>query len=167
MVGLNIFLHYCRPKESPYEKGLGCHVMTLFGGIIGWAANKQGTVTTSTTEAELLALAQAAKEGIYIYRLLNEMNIIKGKTGVQIECDNQQTLRLINDEITKLRTKLRHVDIHNHWLRQEVQEGRITAKYVPSNKMIANGLMKVLSEKEFRDFVRQVGLEDLSQSLRE
>ncbi len=29
----------------------------LFGGMIGWRANKQATVTTSTTEAELLALS--------------------------------------------------------------------------------------------------------------
>ena len=30
--------------------------MKLFGSLIGWRANKQATVTTSTTEAELLAL---------------------------------------------------------------------------------------------------------------
>ena len=40
-----------------------------------------------------------------------------GKSAVQIKCDNQQTLRLINDGIAELRTKLRHVDIHNFWLR--------------------------------------------------
>jgi hypothetical protein len=31
--------------------------MKLFGGLIGWRANKQDTVITSTIEAELLALA--------------------------------------------------------------------------------------------------------------
>ncbi|KAF4465435.1 hypothetical protein FALBO_7720, partial [Fusarium albosuccineum] len=36
--------------------------MKLFGGMIAWRANKQTTVTTSTTEAELLALSSAAKE---------------------------------------------------------------------------------------------------------
>jgi hypothetical protein len=33
--------------------------MKLFGGMISWRANKQTTVTTSTTEAELLALSNA------------------------------------------------------------------------------------------------------------
>lgn len=40
------------------------YAMKLFGGMIGWRANKQDTVTTSATEAELLALAQAAKESL-------------------------------------------------------------------------------------------------------
>ncbi len=42
------------------------YVMKLFGGLVGWQANKQTTVTTSITEAELLVLLQAAREGIYI-----------------------------------------------------------------------------------------------------
>ena len=46
-----------------------------FGGLIGWRANKQDTVTTSTTEAELLALAQAAKESLYVSRLLTELSV--------------------------------------------------------------------------------------------
>jgi hypothetical protein len=40
-------------------------IMTLFGGPIAWRANKQDTVTTSSTEAELLALSQTAKEAIF------------------------------------------------------------------------------------------------------
>ena len=42
------------------------YAMKLFRGLVGWQANKQATVTTSTTEAELMALSQAAREGIYI-----------------------------------------------------------------------------------------------------
>jgi hypothetical protein len=42
------------------RKSSQAFAMKLFGGLIGWRANKQATVTTSTTEAELLALAQAA-----------------------------------------------------------------------------------------------------------
>jgi hypothetical protein len=42
----------------------------LFGGLIGWRANKQNTVITLTIEAKLLALAQAAKESMYVNKLL-------------------------------------------------------------------------------------------------
>lgn len=45
------------------RKSSQVYVMTLYGGVTGWQANKQNTVTKSTTEAELLALSQAAKEG--------------------------------------------------------------------------------------------------------
>ena len=40
------------------------YVVLLFGGPIAWRANKQDTVTTLSTEAELLALTQTAKEAI-------------------------------------------------------------------------------------------------------
>jgi hypothetical protein len=87
--------------------------------------NKQDTVTTSSTEAELLALSQTAKEAIFLSRLLQAL-IVQLNEPLTILCDNQQTLRLLNEESAKLTTKLRHVDIQNHWLRQEVKEKRVT-----------------------------------------
>jgi hypothetical protein len=38
------------------------YVFQLFNGVIDWKASKQRTITTSSTEAELLALSHAAKE---------------------------------------------------------------------------------------------------------
>ena len=37
-----------------------------------------------------------------------------------ISYNNLQTIRLLIKEGQKLDLKLRHVDIHRHWLRQEV-----------------------------------------------
>ena len=108
-------------------------MIKLFGGVIAWKANKQDTVTTSTTEAELLALSQVAKEAIFISRLLTELKVQLTDSTVTIKCDNTQTIRLVTEEISLLQTKLRHVDIHNHWLRQEVSSGRINVEYVQSD----------------------------------
>ena len=91
--------------------------MRLFSGIIAWRANKQATVTTSTTEAELLALSQAAGEAYYVGRLLKELGIGLDDARIRLLCDNQQTIRLTQNQVNTLATRLRHVDIHNHWLR--------------------------------------------------
>jgi hypothetical protein len=56
--------------NSTDRKSLQAFAMKLFGGLIGWRANKQDTVITSIIEAELLALAQAAKESMYVSKLL-------------------------------------------------------------------------------------------------
>jgi hypothetical protein len=149
------------------RKSSQAYTMSLFGGIIGWQANKQDTVTTSTTEAELLALSQAAKEGQYIMRLLKELSVTLDDHKIYIECDNQQTIRLVTTEIARLQTKLRHVDIHNHWLRQEVQKGRIDVRYTPTKEMIANGLTKALSKSEFKVFLEQVGIFEITEILKE
>ena len=57
------------------RKSFQAFTIKLFGGLIRWRANKQDTVTTSTTEAELLALAQAAKETLFVSRLLTELSV--------------------------------------------------------------------------------------------
>ena len=78
----------------------------------------------SSTEAELLTLLQITKEAIFISRLLKALTLKLNKLLI-IECNNQQTLRLVMEESMKLSTKLRHVDIHNHWLWQEHAEKQV------------------------------------------
>jgi hypothetical protein len=42
--------------------------------------------------------------------------------------DNKQTIRLFMIETPKLETKLKYIDIHFCWFRQEVQRGSINIK---------------------------------------
>jgi hypothetical protein len=134
------------------------YAIKLFGGLIAWRASKQDTVTTSTTEAELLALSQVAKEAIFTARLLKELQVVLQDPVITIHCDNMQTIRLVNEDVAKLQTKLRHVDIHNHWLRQEVARKVIKVEYVPSDNMIADGFTKALPIAKWPSFLNQVGL---------
>jgi hypothetical protein len=69
-----------------------------------------------------------------------------------------QTIRLVTKDGVKLNTKLRHVDIHHHWLRQEVQEGRIQIDWTPTALMTADGLTKALPRQKHEGFVRQPNL---------
>lgn len=149
------------------RKSSQAYIMKLFGGTIGWRANKQDTVTTSTTEAELLALAQAAKESMFISRLIKELGVTLDDSRITIQCDNTQTIRLINADVAVLQTKLRHVDIHNHWLRQEALADRIAVRHTPTTDMIADGLTKALPAQQFEKFVKQVGLVDIKDRIQE
>lgn len=123
-------------------------------------AAKQRTVTTSTTEAELLALTEAGKTVQWWMRLFKEIGF-DPEHPITIRCDNQQTVDLLRKEDPKHRTKLRHVDIHRHWLRQEVQEGRISVEWVPTAEMAADGLTKLLPRQKHQKFVEMLGLADL------
>jgi hypothetical protein len=146
--------------NSTNRKSSQAFAMKLFGGLIGWQANKQDTVITSTTKAELLALAQAAKESIYVNKLLQEFTIDFNDQTIQIEYDNIQTINLVTKEIALLKIKLRHVNIHNHWLRQKVQNKTISVNYTPFAQMMADGLTKALSSTKWQTFLNQMGLND-------
>ncbi|KAJ5394853.1 uncharacterized protein N7487_009156 [Penicillium crustosum] len=105
------------------------YLCRLFGGAVDWKAGKQRTVTTSTTEAELLALSEAAKSALWRKRLLAAVNLVyQNSEAMESQCDNAQTVGLLTKETPQLSTKLRHVDIHNHWLRQAVQAGEIAIR---------------------------------------
>ncbi len=76
----------------------------------------------SSTEAEFFALTEASKEAIVTMRLFVGIRFHLYED-IVIWCDNQQTIRFVTADIPRLRTALRHVDIHNAWARQEVQKG--------------------------------------------
>ncbi|KAJ5642646.1 hypothetical protein N7490_006646 [Penicillium lividum] len=142
------------------------YICQFFGGPVDWRATKQKTVTTSTTEAELLGLSDAGRSLQWWDRLFGRIGF-KYPEGLTIECDNRRTVDLINAEDTPFDTKLRHVDIHGHWLRQEVKEGRVRIKWVPTSQMLADGLTKMLPRQKHEAFVRMLGLTDVRHLIEE
>jgi ribonuclease HI len=136
-------------------------LITLFNGPIVWSSAKQKAVVTSSTEAELRALVSAAKELIAIQRLISNIGV-KLDHQVPIEGDNLQTLGILTKKNPQFSTKLRHVDIYRFWLRQEVQDGRISLQWVPSHDMIADGLTKILNPQNHQRFVQLLGLRDIT-----
>ncbi|KAM4063625.1 reverse transcriptase (RNA-dependent DNA polymerase) [Hirsutella rhossiliensis] len=153
-----VILYLYGTHNSLDRKSSQGYVMTLFGGTIAWKASKQAT-------AELLALSEASKEAIFLSRLLTSLRI-QIPLPLLVECDNSQTIRLLEEGSAKLSTRLRHVDIHQHWLRQECQEGRIRVRWVPTAHMRADGLTKALPKQKLFEFQRMIGLEDLTERLR-
>ena len=104
-----------------------------------------------------MAISQTAKEAIYLSRLMEVLTLFLSEA-LTIEFDNKQTIRLLVDESTKLQTKLRHIDIHFHWLRQEVQRQSISICLMSTKKMVADCLTKALSVVKHKDFVEMAGV---------
>uniref|UniRef100_A0A9Q8PC75 Retrovirus-related Pol polyprotein from transposon TNT 1-94 n=1 Tax=Passalora fulva TaxID=5499 RepID=A0A9Q8PC75_PASFU len=132
-------------------------VFMLFGGPVDYKASKQITVTKSLTEAELLGLSQAASELIQWERVFAEIHL-QFNQRTHLYCDNTQTIRLVNQQGQKLDTKLRHVDIHHHWLRQRDQRGDIEIKYLSTNDMPTDGLTKLLPPQKHKHFVKLLNI---------
>jgi hypothetical protein len=140
-------------------------LITLFNGPIAWQSNRQKTVTTSTTEAELLALSHTAKELKALQRFLNDITFNPGHQ-VHIACDNKQTIGLMTKDHPQFTTKLKHVDIHRFWLRQEVREGHIHLEWTPTSLMAADGLTKILPRQQHEKFVRMLNLVNITDKLK-
>ena len=68
------------------------YVFTLGGGPICWKSIVQSIVTLSTTEAEYMAVAEAAKEALWLIGLVKELGVEQGR--VQLHCDSQSAIYL-------------------------------------------------------------------------
>jgi hypothetical protein len=102
--------------DHPNRRSSAGYICQAYGGPVDWKASKQPTVTTSTTEAELLGLSEAGKQVQWWRRLLNNLAFTPSHH-LTIDCDNERTISLLTSEDVAFETKLRHVDIHHHWLR--------------------------------------------------
>jgi hypothetical protein len=136
------------------------YIFMLFDGPLIWQAARQMTVTTSTTEAELLALESTAKEAMALGRLFRDIKLDLGQL-MTIFCDNKQTIRLVVGENGRINTRLRHVDIQNMWLRQEYTAGKFLVTYLPTSQMPTDGLTKSLTRQKFEHFRMMLNLQDI------
>ena len=136
------------------------YLVQLYGGPIDWKASKQATVTTSSTEAELLALSETARQTLWWTRFFSNIQL-DTKQPMVIYCDNKQTLSLVEAETPRLMTRLKHIDIHSCWLRQEVQQKSITTGWIPTANMPADGLTKPLPDQKHQNFIKLLNMVDI------
>jgi hypothetical protein len=132
----------------------------LYDDSIDWRAIKQVTMTTFSIKTKLLILNRIAKKWIWWKRFFEFIEYDSMKK-LHIRCDNRQTLRVLKKEMLKFNTKLKHVDIHKHWLKQEIQTSRISVNWCSTIEMSADDFIKVLSRQKHEKFLRQLHLIDI------
>jgi hypothetical protein len=136
------------------------YLFKLYDDSIDWRAVKQVTMTTFSIETELLILSRIAKKTIWWRRFFEFIEYDSMKK-LHIRCDNRQILRVLKKEMLKLDTKLKHVDIHRHWLRQKIQTNRISVNWCSTAEMSADEFIKMLSRQKHEEFLRQLHLIDI------
>jgi transposase InsO family protein len=122
------------------------YVFYLSKAAVTWASQRQKIVTHSTTEAEYVAAAGAAKEAIWLQLLLGELDLI-GKEPVCLFLDNESAIRIVKNPEFHKRTK--HIDIKYHYIRERVEMGDLTVQYVSSHEQRADIFTKAFAKPRF------------------
>ena len=137
------------------------YVFVLNGAAISWKSQRQKSTALSTAEAEYIALAECAKEALWMQGLLLELLATKPPTAsVLIYEDNQAAIKLAANPTHHQRTK--HIDVRYHFLRELVADNRIHLQYLESKLMLADALTKPLPRALFEDLRLRTGLRDIS-----
>ena len=121
------------------RKSISGYVVRVSGGPVSWSSKTQKTVALSSCEAEFLALAEAAKEALWLRMILKEM-AVEFDDPLVIKVDNQAAIALSKNAVNHSRSK--HIDIRYFRIRDEIEAGRIKVIYVETGRNISDLLTK-------------------------
>lgn len=138
--------------SQEHRRAISGYVFLMDGGAV---SKKQELVTLSTTEAEYVAATHAAKEAIWIRRLIGELFKPLSEP-TTLFSDSQSAIALTKDGHFHARTK--HIDIRYHFIRYIVEAGSIKLIYCPTNDMTADTLTKALPSAKAKHFASALGL---------
>uniref|UniRef100_A0A2N9F8B2 Integrase catalytic domain-containing protein n=1 Tax=Fagus sylvatica TaxID=28930 RepID=A0A2N9F8B2_FAGSY len=133
------------------------YVFTLSGGPICWKSTLQSIVAMSTTEAEYMAVAEAAKEALWLNGLVKELGLNQG--GVQMHCDSQSAIYLAKNQVYHARTK--HIDVRFHKIRELIVTGDIVLEKVHTSENAADMLTKPVTTAKFKHCLDLVNVSSL------
>lgn len=124
------------------------------GGAISWQSQRQATVAISTTEAEVVAASEAAREVVWLKRLLSD--ITNFSEIPEIYVDNEAAIRLAQNPELHRRTK--HIEIRHFFIREKVTNGEIVVSKISSEFQVADALTKALPRPKLLTLMQTVGL---------
>ena len=124
-----------------HRHAISDHIFLINGGAISWSSHKQELVALSTAEAEYVATMHAAKEAIWLRRLMNELFPSVTRPTI-LFCNNQAVLKLVQDDNYHARTK--HINIRYHFVRQVAKSGALELTYCLTDDMTMDIFTKAL-----------------------
>jgi hypothetical protein len=142
------------PDDSKSTSGF---VFTLNGGAVSWKSSKQETTADSTTEAEYIAAAEAAKEAVWMKKFIGDLGVVESISGpVPLLCDNNGAIAQAKEPRSHQKSK--HILRRFHLIREIIARGDVVVERVPSADNIADPLTKPLSQNVFERHLENMGI---------
>lgn len=154
--------------DKDYRKSTTGYTFILNGGAVSWKSGRQQSVALSSTEAEYVAYADAAKEAIWLRRFLIEVDLREpykeendarskwGQKPITIRIDNSGAFDLAHNPKHHERTK--HIDIRHHFIREVVTKGLVELVRIPTHEQTADILTKPLTKALFEQCRLRMGI---------
>ena len=116
---------------------------------------KQKLVAQSSCEAEYIAVANAACQGVWPARVTAEVH---GSTPSvpMLRVDNKSAIALIKNPV--LHGKSKHIEVKYHLVRESAEKGYINVDFITSEGQLGDVLTKPLGKVKFHEFCAKIGL---------
>lgn len=142
-------------SDTTDRKSTSGFLFKLGNATVSWASRKQSCVSTSTMEAEYVALSEAAQEVVWLRRLLSELGETQKKATLVYE-DNRSCLDFVSLDRQTKRSK--HIDTKFYHAKDLCTKGVIELQYCSTDKMVADILTKPLGPTKMLQHSEAMGL---------
>jgi hypothetical protein len=127
-------------------------ILTLGGAPIGYKSNKQKSISTSSTGAEVIALADSLPVVIWARDLLTDLGFPQSQPA-RIGQDNLSAITQTSKPCTFKRSK--NLLIKLAWIREQVTEGVVAMEHIPGDKLSADLLTKPVTGAAFHSKIKR------------
>jgi len=132
----------------------GC-IFFLGSCPISWYSLKQRVVALSSCEAEYIVATSAACQGIWLSRLLGELQD-EEPAPFELRMDNKAAIELCKNPVFHERSK--HIDTRYHFIRDCVDQGKTRVSYINTKDQLADILTKALGRIQFEELRSKIGM---------
>ena len=123
--------------------------------IFSWQSQAHKTIALSSTKAKYMALSDCSRQAVWIKSLLLKLGIKVDL--IHINGDNQGSIFIGSNPVQEKRSK--HIDIQYHYIRQCIEEKKISLYFIPGAENPANMFTKNLGKVKFLKYRDQLGIE--------
>lgn len=135
-------------------------IFFLGGNPITWQSTKQKVVALSSCEAEYIAAATAACQGVWLARLVSDM--LGTESGVpELKVDNQSAIALSKNPVFHDRSK--HIDTRFHYIRECIDGNKIVLWHTSTENQLADVLTKALGRVRFQQLRALIGVNKIGE----
>lgn len=141
---------------EPEARSRGGWFMHIYGGPVSWHCKKQTVTAQSSMEAEVITLNSAAKEAVWLVRLLLDMQTDVPTFTLKIKEDNQASINWTKNPV--FHSKSKHILVKYHYIRELWDANKISLDWTPTAEMEADMHTKPLSRVLLERHCRGAGL---------
>ena len=120
-----------------------------------WHSKQQSVVTTSSAEAEYIALFKATQQVLWLNSMYQQFRLTLPDP-IDIYCDSQSALAMAKGEHVHKAAK--HIDIKIHAVRERVTRKQLVLSWISTGDNFADVMTKSLPHDDFTTFVQSCGL---------
>ena len=132
------------------------YIFTLGGTAVSWKSKLQSRVALSTTEAEYVAMSEAAKEMLWLKNFLKELG--KEQQGSPLFSDSQSAICLAKNPVFHSRCK--HINMKYHFIRDLINDGDLSLLKIAGSENPADMLTKTVTTDKLRLCITSTGLQE-------